>query len=40
MSAKKKVLVGLASLTLFDISAATAADFPRQGAPAAARTHL
>ena len=34
MSAKKKVLVGLASLTLFDISAATAAHFPRQGAPA------
>jgi opacity protein-like surface antigen len=28
MSANKKVLVGLASLTLFDISAATAADYP------------
>jgi opacity protein-like surface antigen len=33
MSAKKKVLVGLASLTLFDISAATAADFPVKAPP-------
>jgi outer membrane immunogenic protein len=33
MSAKKKVLVGLASLTLFDISAATAADIPLKAPP-------
>jgi outer membrane immunogenic protein len=33
MSAKKKVLVGLASLTLFDISAAIAADIPLKALP-------